>query len=501
MLNRFFNIGKILLYLLLALLLAAAIFQVIHHVDRGTVNIWDEASSAQNAIEMLSNNNYIVVHHDGEPDHNDTRPPMAVWTKVISYKLFGINELSVRIPSIIAVILTMLFLLAFSLLFIRDLRYGIAILLLIACTAGYNVSHVARTGDPDALMVFFVSAYILAYFIILETIPKASNRYFIILGLAIGAAYYTKSVLGLAPLAGLSIYTFTQKNGYRLLKDIRFHLSWAATLIIILLYYVIREQFDPGYIYAVFIEEFKVINKPRWIKHPETAFYFNYLREIGFKPFFFFLFIPLVPMLFSNNNRIRRLLLYTLLGASAFLVGSSFVTIKNEWYIASIYPFLWLYLGVGFVELLKMILVIADNKFIQTTIFLAIIGFLMIFYFPTYKGILEKNTHFEGKYIYSMNREGHFLNLLKMDHPEYKELSVVTYENPRQVKFYAKKYHYLDSTMVYIDSTINDRLIGHKVIVCNDSLEKQLKEKYLYYILDTGRYCHLYEIVGKYIEE
>lgn len=487
---------KVIYFLLAAFLTYAAIYQVFYKIDRPTIKIWDEASSAQNAIEMLGNNNYLVVYRDSLPDHFDTRPPMAVWTKVISYKFFGINELSVRLPTIIAAILTIFLLLYFVVRHLKDIKYGIAILFLIASTAGYNTYHVARTGDPDAILVFFVSIYIVIYFLLLEYYPKSRIKYYALLFLAVTSAFYTKSILGLAPLAGLAVYTLTQKNGYRILKDYRFHITWLATLLVIFLYYFLREIYDPGYFQAVIAAEFNTINNPVLVKHPEFEFYYNYLMKVGFSPFLKFWYIPFIAMLFSKNKTVKRLLFYSFLGASAFILGNSSVTIKNEWYIAPVYPFLWLFFGVGTIELVKILTSWIKLKYFQPVIFIVLFGLTFYWLYPVFDHILYMNSRFNVTYIYEPEREGEFLNEIKTERPEYKDLSVVTIEHPRQLKFYIKKFNYLDSTKTTIFTGISNDLIGCKVIVCNDELEKELASKYTFKILEESKYCKLCEITG-----
>jgi len=492
----FLKSDKIIFYLLAAFLAYAAIYQVFYKIDKPTIKIWDEASSAQNAIEMLGNNNYLVVYSDSLPDHLDTRPPMAVWTKVISYKFFGINELSVRLPTIIAAIMTIFLLLYFAIRYLKDIKYGIAILFLISCTAGYNTYHVARTGDPDGLLTFFVSLYIIVYFLLLEYYPKSRVKYYVLLFLAVTSAFYTKSILGLAPLAGIAVYTFTQKNGYKILKDYRFHITWVATLLTILLYYFLREMYDPGYLKAVVAAEFKTINNPVLVKHPEFDYYYNYLMTIGFNPFLQFWYVPLIALVFGKNPTIKRLLLYSLFGAVAFILGNSSVTIKNEWYIAPVYPFLWLFFGVGSVELVKILTNWIKLKYIQSAIFIILFGLTFYTLYPVFDHILYMNSRFNVTYIYEPEREGQFLNEIKTQEPDYKDLSVVTLEHPRQLKFFVKKFNYLDSTRTIIFTGISDELIGRKVIVCNDELENELTSLYTYKVLEESKYCKLYEITG-----
>ncbi len=470
-----------------------AAFQICYRIDEGQVKIWDEASSARNAVEMLDTKSYLLVMKDGKPDHFDTKPPLALWLKVISFKIFGINEFAVRLPTIIAALLTMFLLLIFTVRFLRDVSYGYIMLILIACTDGYMGYHIARHGDPDALLTFFVACYIVAYFVLLEKYPLNRIRYLIFLGLAVICAVYTKSIAGLSPLAGLAIYTFTQKNGYKLLKDYRFHLTWLAVVVVIGLYYFIRAQYDPGYIKAVINQEFNTMGDPVVVKHPEFSFYYTYLKDSAFKPFSYFLPFTLIPLFFGPDKKIRRLILYSMIGGAAFLIGQSSVVLKNEWYIAPIYPFLWLLAGVGFTETVKIIAGFFRKKWISQMILSVFVLGLFFACIPLYKKIIRKNTYdLEKNYVYPPEREGRFLKRVKTKRPEIKELTVITAHPTRQVKFYAKKYNYEDSTQVSILNSIDTSLAGKKVIICIDSLKNKFETLYDFEILEEGKYGKFY---------
>lgn len=479
-------------------LLYAAFYQVFYRIDQEPVKIWDEASSAKNAIEMLYNKNYLVVHSDGKPDHFDTRPPMSVWTKVFFYHFFGIDQLSTRLPSIVAAFFTFIILLLFLFKLFKNFKYVMVILILIGSTLGYNTYHVARTGDPDVLLTFFTTAYILVYFLLLEFYPKHRVQYYLLLGIAVVGAVLTKSILGLAPLAGLLIYTFTQVSGYKLLKDYRFHLCWVISLMVIASYYLLREQVDKGYLLAVLRMEFNVINKPAVVKHPEFSFYYTYLKEIGFAPFFSYLYIPFIPLLFSKNNRARRLLLYSLLGASFYLLGQSSVTIKNEWYIAPIYPFLWLFAAVGYVETAKMVANFIQSKWWKALVFLSALALLLYISVPQYFYITEKNTSNPYQYEYPPERAGKFIESVKSKIPEIKNLTIISPHPDRQMKFYANKYKFQDSTQIKIMHAwpVED-LLGNTVLLCEDSLKQKLEGIYTYSVLHQEKYCTLYLIKGQ----
>jgi 4-amino-4-deoxy-L-arabinose transferase-like glycosyltransferase len=482
--------------ILIILFFALAAFQQAYRIGYEWIKIWDEASGAQNAIEMMANKKFFVVHCDGKPDHLDVKPPLALWLKIISYKIFGINEFAVRFPTIIAFWITMLFFVLFAVRYLKTPEIAWIILFIAASSRGFIIYHVARHGDPDTLLTMFVTGYILSFFIVLEKFPDNYRKYLIFTGLSVVGAVYTKSVTGLAPLAGIALYMLFIKNGRKLLTKQSFYLTVLSVILIILAYYLGRESADPGYLKSVLRLEIKVVSEYPGItpKHPEPGYYFNFLWETGFRPWIFFIPVSLIPLFLSDNKRNKRLILYSLTGAVIYLLGQSSALMKNHWYIAPIYPFLWLTLAVSFYEISQLVV-----KWVKS-LSLRIIISICIFFLPVFLGVrmyiqmINYNYITPGGYIYEPERTGHYLKHIKNKYPEYKDLIALTKEHQRQVKFYAKKYKYEDSTIVEIARSINGGMLNRKVFVTDSTNRKLLMEAFHVNIIDSAQYGRLYYI-------
>jgi len=63
--------------------------------------MWDESWYALNAQEMLEKGNFLEVFLFGKPDFGNTKPPFALWCMLPFIKLFGFNELGIRLASAI----------------------------------------------------------------------------------------------------------------------------------------------------------------------------------------------------------------------------------------------------------------------------------------------------------------------------------------------------------------------------------------------------------------
>jgi len=485
--------------LIIIVLFALAAFQQAYRIGYQWIKIWDESSGAQNAIEMMADKKFFVVHSDGQPDHLDVKPPLALWLKIISYKIFGITEFAVRFPTIVAFWITMLFFVLFAALYLKTPEIACIILFIAASSRGFIYYHVARHGDPDTLLTMFVTGYILSFFIVLEKFPDNYLKYLILTGSAIVGAVYTKSIAGLAPLAGIAIYSLFIKNGRKLLTSFSFYMTVISVIVIILAYYILRELADPGYLKSVFQLEINVVSEYPWRepKHSEFGYYFNFLWEKGFRPWIFFLPVAIVPLIFSDNRSNKRLILYSLTGALVYMIGQSSALMKNHWYIAPVYPFLWLTLAVSFYEIFLLIMKWVGH------ISLRIALSAIIFFFPVFLGtrmymqMLKYNYIVPGGYIYEPERAGHYLKQIKTQFPELKDLVTLTqydHKHVRQLQFYAKKYQYEDSTYVEITRTVNESMLNRNVFVTDSINRKSLQEAFFVSLLDSAKYGRLYHI-------
>ncbi len=487
---------NLLLKLLVFLMFAVYLVQIAWNIGQEPVKVWDESVTAQNAIEMMQTEDYIVIRKDGKPDYFNTRPPLAIWTKVISYQIFGISAFSTRFPSLAASLLLAIFLCLFLFWQYRDPYYIIFTLMIMATTRGFISHHVARTGDPDALLVLFTGIYYVVFFLLIEHYPKNRNKYLLIIGLAITLAYYTKSLAGLSPLAGIGLYFLLRKNGRKILLDFRFYITAFLVLLSISAYYFLRDFYDPEYIDAFFKVELGIINDPLYVKHPEKLFYFNYLRQTGFFPYFVLLPVSIIPIIFSRNALIKRILIYSWIVSGFFLIGNSLVVLKNEWYISPIYVSFWIIAGVSITEMINLFTSPIQQSAIRNTIkllFSLIFGFLIS---SQYFYIFRINTTNPNNYEYLHERAGNFLNSVKQDHADLRNIKIVTTQFPRQIDFYIQKYKYLDNSKIERSTRLQYLNAGDTVILCEDDIERKFYSAFKFEVLDSAKYCKLYRVLS-----
>ena len=151
-------------YLAIILLLLLAYFPLFLHLDSIPLMVWDEARLAVSAFEMLKNHAYIVVTYGDNPDLWSVKPPLMIWVIALSFKIFGYNELALRLPSALAGLATVIVLFQFCKTFFKSQSLGLFSAFVLMTSIGYVEHHVTRTGDYDALLVLLqFSSYL--YFI------------------------------------------------------------------------------------------------------------------------------------------------------------------------------------------------------------------------------------------------------------------------------------------------------------------------------------------------
>ncbi|TGE26502.1 ArnT family glycosyltransferase [Hymenobacter metallicola] len=342
-------------------LLPAAWLGLLWRLGAAPLQMWDEARLAVNAAEMLRSGNWLVTHYAGQPDLWNTKPPLLIWLQALSLHLFGYSEWAVRLPTALAALALVGLAAAFARRWLGGPLAGLLTGLALLSSKGFITHHVARTADYETLLLFFMTAQLLAAFAWLQT---RQRRYLLLAGVAIAGAVLTKSVAGLFFLPGI-LLEVTRRG--RLLDLLRQPTAWLAVLLAVLppaLWYTLREQAAPGYLQAVWDNELGGRLLGSLEKHGEPWYW--YLTPFASQQFL--LWTPWVLVaggLLWHRPARRPAHRFLTLAASAggvfFLLISSAST-KLAWYSAPIFPVLALVLGAGLTVLLRRVWLAAHRR-------------------------------------------------------------------------------------------------------------------------------------------
>ncbi|WP_414529455.1 ArnT family glycosyltransferase [Nodularia chucula] len=210
---RLFPYLSLLLWILPLLLLSSGENSVMAH---------DEGLYARRSRVMFESGDWIApwgtVHH---------KTPGPYWLIAISYQLFGISETSIRLPSMIAGI--------FSLLLIYEigkiiLSQNIAWLAGLILSVQFLWLQYCRLGTPDVPMIFLV---LLAIFALLQAELHDKYRYLwsFIAGLSLGLGFLIRSFMIILPIVALLPYLIAEHRRHRHLSNPSLYLGFVVGLI------------------------------------------------------------------------------------------------------------------------------------------------------------------------------------------------------------------------------------------------------------------------------
>jgi 4-amino-4-deoxy-L-arabinose transferase-like glycosyltransferase len=216
------------------------------------MNVWDESRQANNAIEMMLSGNYAFPTYNGQPDFWNTKPHLLIAIQAFFMKILGPGLLALRLPSAIAGFITVL--IWFKFIHERNGFYSAAVFVLVLLTcSGFNVYHVTRTGDYDALLVLFISLATIGIIQMENSQPELKKA--IMAGLWISLAALTKSVAVLLWIPSWILLIYWQRRN--LGKNIYLFslVLFGLPLLTMLIYYGFREWLNTGYVSAVWQNE------------------------------------------------------------------------------------------------------------------------------------------------------------------------------------------------------------------------------------------------------
>lgn len=479
---------------LLIVLLITAI-PLFAHLDDISLLVWDESRLANNAIEMYETNNYLVVTFDYKPEMWSTKPPFLIWMQVLSMKLFGINDLAFRLPSALSGLFTCVFLLWF---FDRKLNLpwlGILSAIILITVPDYVMLHGTRTGDYDATLVLFMTLYACCFFLYIE---ENNKKYFWLTVLFLILAALTKGVAGVLFLPAILVYSLYRRKLLTILRMTQFYLGLFLFLFFVVGYYVLREQYNPGYIQAVINNELG----GRYLKTLEgkavdgPLFYYDLLIGWCFKPWYWVLPLGIAAGLFLRDKKIKDLSIFMLMIVVTFFIIISFSSTKLHWYMQPVFPFLCIFVAILFHHIFQRLYQWNDaESFPRLNIWPYL--FLFIVLIEPYASKINVVFHPTGNHDYraATDMADVLKGFSKKQYP-YKERMQVFYEDYHsELKWYLKvfKHQHLPIATGGKDDLLN----GDLALTYQDDIKSLIESKYVTHIVNTHGAATLYQIHGK----
>ncbi len=277
----------------------------------GSTGLVDETEPlfAEAARQMTVTDDWITPYFNGMTRFD--KPPLIYWLMAIGYKILGVNEWAVRLPSALSAIGLMC--LGFYTLryfggspaFVEDasgrdsatppaLKPWLSALLAAAAIAFNPLTIVwGRTGVSDMLLTGCTDSALLAFFIgyAQPARPAAQARWYLAFYVLVALAVLTKGPVGaVLPVLAIGSFLLYQGNWRQVLREMRPALGVPLVLAIALPWYILVTLANgQAYINSFFgyhnLERFTSV-----VNHHSAPWYFYFLVVLlGFAPWSIFL--------------------------------------------------------------------------------------------------------------------------------------------------------------------------------------------------------------------
>ena len=240
------------------------------------INSWDEARHGVNAYEMIQHHDYVANYYHGILDYWNLKPPLSYYSIILAYWIFGYNAFALRFFSAFCFLLIE----AMVLFYVRH-KYGngpalLSMVSLMGCWMLF-IYHGARSGDADALFMFFFAGGYISL-----SLSSEKPNWILPAGLCFACMFLTKSWHAICFIPLVFFYLLWTK-GFKNVGWWRLILFFLLALGPIGIWVLVRYHFD-GWTFLRQMVEYDLLNRSsnQIEGHQSTPFF--YLKSIAFNP-------------------------------------------------------------------------------------------------------------------------------------------------------------------------------------------------------------------------
>jgi 4-amino-4-deoxy-L-arabinose transferase and related glycosyltransferases of PMT family len=303
----------------------------------------DEPRYAEVAREMFATGDYISPRLCGCLWFE--KPVLLYWLSAASYHLFGVSEFAARFPSVVAAILTMLFIYYCLKRAVSERVAGAASLAFV--TSALVIAY-ARVATPDILLTAAMSIALFSGYLATTLSGRARTAHWTLCFAAMGVAVLAKGLVGIALVIAILAVYFAAMRQSQFIRWQEALIGVVVLLIIVGTWYV-PVTLEHGW---SFIEEFFIRHHfqrytSNQFGHPQPFYFFFVIAIAGIAPWSFFL-IPAASRLKSlepRNDRLDALLLFAWIWVAVPLLFFSVSGSKLPGYILPVFPALAVIIG------------------------------------------------------------------------------------------------------------------------------------------------------------
>lgn len=408
-----------------------AVFPLFYKLGEAPLRAWDESLYAMRAYYMAETGGYLANfdHFPGITFYRNLKPPLGTWFQALSYKTFGYSEWALRLPVALFSVLLLALVFVMTGRAVRHTYSGALAGLILVASPGFLRDHVARTGDHDAILIFWMTAGLFFCFFAQQAESRRIRRmYLALLGLTLFAGFLTKSFFAFALCPAFLLFLILSGRLPAFLRD---PFTWVAAGLAagsIGLYYLRMETAFPGFWE---FESDTVLGRYLKIQDGHQLAWNYYIAEFFSRRFFpWFLLLPLHLYLTirAKSQPFRAFGLLLWLAFIAHFVMITCSTTKLSWYDAPLYPIAALMAGSAVVELFR-----AEGRLWSRALIAAVTGLVLGFtYYRGLQDIAQAGPASDDE------RYQPFMRYLQKERPDLKKYMVYCHEYNGQVGYTAK---------------------------------------------------------------
>lgn len=371
------------------------------------INLWDEQFHALVAKNLISHPLKPILIEEPVFDFNSWhwsylnvwlhKQPLFLWQMAISIKIFGLNEIGIRFPSILMHALMIFFIFRMGEIFISKKTGYYAALFFTCCYFPLEyITGFYATDHNDISFFFYAFASIWA---LTEYYNSKKTIYLVIIGVFAGAAILCKWLIGLLVYAVWAILIFCNRKQNNLFKEI---LNLVKSLLICAVLFLPWQI----YMYLNYPNEYlsSMTFNSRHISEALEGHgggYFYYYEAL-YEQFGEGALIPpaiiisLISMIFFLKNRDHKIILIS--STAILYLFFTFVKTKMYGYVFVTFPFFIIGIAFVFDRFIEKI-----NSYIKTPLLKGFITIIMtftllIFFFNSGKIYKHHSDHEYGRY-------------------------------------------------------------------------------------------------------
>lgn len=445
-------------------------FPVFLHLDVMPITIWDESLFSIRALHFAQFGEYMenFNNYPGLADHRNTKLPFTTFFQVLGIKIFGINELAIRLPIAIIFVATVFYVCYFAKEYLGNIYIAYLFALILVSSSGFVTTHMLRTGDQDAPFACYL---LLATLFFHRYLFMGKSRYLLGFSFFTIAAFLTKNLLAGLLAPGLLLYLIFSGQLLKVLKDYRIYIAVGSIVVAYLGTIFYYESQYPGFIDRMW--NYELMGRYTKTIEGHRGGFLHYAMKMfkeGFVPFMYAVPVSVALVLDKKMNaQIRQLLLLVFAVFAAYLLVISFSETKTAWYHAPLFPLGAIMVALGMYHMYTAYLSNANIELKRGML----IATVLIFAVP-YSIVIDQV--YKPEPIFKDDKYGNFIEDIAQGNPDLKTFTIVDNYFGASAYFYKEKFNSRGYNIDYQRSFQLDS--GELMITCLNTVFQPIRDQY-----------------------